>query len=69
MQEVRLGTIGSGSIVHNILRNTTDLPGIRLLQCEDKATFRSLLETTLCVMEVLESARLHAGIHFPCDTP
>ena len=39
----------------------------RLLLQDDKFFFQSLLETTQCVMEVLESARRQAGIRFPCD--
>ena len=30
MKEIRLGTIGSGFIVHNILTNVVKTPGIRL---------------------------------------
>ena len=39
----------------------------RLLLQDDTLFFQSLLETTQCVMEVLESARRQAGICFPCD--
>ena len=39
----------------------------RLLLQDDTLFFQSLLETTQCVMEVLESARKQAGIRFPCD--
>ena len=39
-----------------------------LLLAEDHTTIRQRLETAISTVEVLEQARLDAGIRFPCDT-
>ena len=38
-----------------------------LLLAEDRRALRERLDTTAAVIEVLEAARKHAGIRFPCD--